>query len=163
MPSAPVVHAGHASARSERCWGHLDLERWAALATLVLRDQGVTSGELGLHLTDSSSMAALNVEHMGKSGPTDVLAFPLDAAQPAPLVPGTAPLLGDVVVCPDQAQAQAAQHVGAGHDGSLEDEMALLVVHGVLHVLGHDHREEAEACAMRTLERRLLAAHHRRP
>lgn len=158
----PVVRASHASAQSESSWGHLDLGRWADLATLVLRDQDVACGELGLHMIDSASMAALNSEHMGESGPTDVLAFPLDALAPSPLAPGTAPLLGDVVVCPERAQAQAAQHLGAHHDGSLEDEMALLVVHGVLHVLGHDHRDDAETQAMQALERRLIAAHHRR-
>ena len=64
-------------------------------------------------------------------------------------------LLGDVVICPDVARAQAPSHAG-----TLDDELALLVVHGVLHVLGHDHAEADEAEAMRAKELELLVAHH---
>ena len=80
---------------------------------------------------DRDEIAALNVEHLGKAGPTDVLSFPLDDDEPQPGVPV---LLGDVVVCPAVAADQALSHAG-----TLDDELALLVVHGVLHVLGHMH------------------------
>ena len=54
-------------------------------------------------------------------------------------------------------------HAGDGHDGSLGDELALLVVHGVLHVLGYDHQSDTDAAAMQARERQLLAAHHWQP
>jgi probable rRNA maturation factor len=108
---------------------------------------------------------------MGKTGPTDVLAFPLDGQDVSELVtgggatrgpdraptdPGDLPLLlGDVVICPSVAAAQAPEHAG-----TVDDELALLLVHGILHVLGHDHAEPDEAEAMRARERTLLEAHH---
>lgn len=137
----------------------LNTERWAALAAAVLRDEGVASGELGLRFVDAGPMAELNAAHMGASGPTDVLAFPIDAgdgADGAAHPSGPAQLLGDVVVCPTYAAAQAS-------DSELDDELALLVVHGVLHVLGYDHREDADAARMQARERELLAAHRRAP
>ncbi len=89
---------------------------------------------------------------MGKDGPTDVLSFPLDDGDPVPGVPA---LLGDVVICPDVALAQYAEHAG-----TFDDEIALLVVHGILHVLGHDHAEPDEAEIMRARELELLTALH---
>lgn len=161
----PVVTAARAGSLREEAWGDLDFARWAALAAQVLQDQGSADGELGLHFVDSDFMAEMNREHMGETGPTDVLAFPLECAQapPWPQPEGAERLLGDVVICPERAASQAVRHAGADHDGSLDDELALLVVHGVLHVLGHDHRDKQETSAMRALERRLIAAHHRRP
>ena len=92
-------------------------------------------------------MAELNREHMGHEGPTDVLSFPIDGA-------GAGPdgLLGDVVVCPAVARRNAPDHAG-----TYDDELALLVVHGVLHVLGHDHAEADDAEVMRAREGDLLA------
>ena len=66
-------------------------------------------------------------------------------------------LLGDVVVCPAVAARQAPEHAG-----SYDDELALLVVHGVLHVLGMDHAEAGEAAAMQARERELLDRYHHR-
>ena len=104
-------------------------------------------------------MAELNREHMDEDRPTDVLSFPLDGADDDPFGDN---LIGDVVVCPVYAARQAAAHRGErGHDGSVEDELALLVVHGVLHILGHDHAEPDEAARMRAAEAELLDAHHR--
>ena len=102
---------------------------------------------------------------MGKDGPTDVLAFPIDdpiesgrwpdRRPPAPIVDlrssGAPMLLGDVVMCPAVAARQAPDHAG-----TYDDELALLVVHGVLHVLGMDHAEADEAAAMQARERELL-------
>ena len=143
----------------------VDTERWAGLARAVLRDEGVGSGELGLRFVDAGVMAELNLAHMGAAGPTDVLAFPIDGG------PGGAPtseptvLLGDVVVCPEYAARAngAAASANPRPTGDPADELALLVVHGVLHVLGYDHAHEAEAAAMQARERQLLAAHHRQP
>jgi len=150
----------------------VDLDRWQALAIAVLRDEGVRGlAELALLFVNETEMTELNEGYMGKTGPTDVLAFPIDASeaelvqhgQPpsrgpdrSPPDPGDMPLLlGDVVVCPAVALQQAPEHAG-----NIDDELALLVVHGVLHVLGHDHAEPAAAAAMRARERQLLEAHH---
>jgi len=128
----------------------IDLDRWGGLAGAVLAAAGA-DGELTLTFVDDDEIAALNAEHMGKAGPTDVLAFPLDD-EPTPGVPT---LLGDVVVCPGVAAGQFAEHAG-----TFDDEIALLVVHGILHVLGHDHAEPDEAEVMRQRELELLEAHH---
>lgn len=128
----------------------IDLARWERLAAAVLRDEAAT-GELTLTFVDADEIAELNGEHMGKTGPTDVLSFPMDD-EPAPGVPN---LLGDVVISPAIAAAQFADHAG-----SLDDELALLVVHGILHVRGHDHAEPEEAHAMRRRELELLERHH---
>lgn len=143
----------------------VDTERWARLARAVLRDEGIGSGELGLRFVDAGAMAELNLAHMGTAGPTDVLAFPIDGGHGGAPASGPTVLLGDVVVCPAYA-AQANGGAASGNSrptGAPADELALLVVHGVLHVLGYDHAHEAEAAAMQTRERQLLAAHHRQP
>jgi len=132
----------------------LDAARWADLAGAVLSDRGC-SGELTLAFVDEATISELNLEHMGAVGPTDVLSFPLD--DPAERTGPDSPpmLIGDVVICPAVAERQFAEHAG-----TLDDELALLVVHGVLHVLGHDHAEPEEARDMRELERLLLERHH---
>ncbi len=134
----------------------VDLDRWAALAEAAVIDSGAR-GELTLTFVDRAEIAALNAEHLGKDGPTDVLSFPLDAEADAdaPSQRGVPVLLGDVVVCPAVAVDQAAAHAG-----TVDDEVALLVVHGVLHVLGHDHADPAEAARMREGELMLLQVHH---
>ena len=138
---------------------HFDVDRWAALAHAAL-DAAGAHGELTLTFVDRAEIAGLNAEHLGKDGPTDVLSFPLDAEADAdaPSQRGVPVLLGDVVVCPAVAERQAPSHAG-----SYEDELALLVVHGVLHVLGHDHDEPEETAVMQARERELLDQfHHRR-
>jgi probable rRNA maturation factor len=147
------------------------LARWVDLATEVLLDCGVRGeAELSLLFVDEAVMADLNQRFMGSEGPTDVLAFPLDDPIDTGRFPdsgSTGPdreppevselplLLGDVVVCPAVAARQAPEHAG-----SYDDEVALLVVHGVLHVLGMDHAEPAEAAAMQARERELLDRYH---
>ena len=139
----------------------VDLDRWRRLAEASLRSHGVTGGELNLLFVDESTMQSLNLTHMGEDRPTDVLSFPIDAVEPDAPTPGEV-LLGDVVVCPAYADRQAVEHAGQrGHRGTLDDELALLVVHGVLHVLGHDHAEPEETARMQASEQELLAAHHR--
>ena len=144
----------------------VDTERWARLARAVLRDEGIGSGELGLRFVDAGAMAELNLAHMGTAGPTDVLAFPIDGGHGGAPASGPAVLLGDVVVCPAYAAQANGDPAASGNsrpNGDPADELALLVVHGVLHVLGYDHAHEAEAAAMQTREQQLLAAHHRQP
>jgi probable rRNA maturation factor len=132
----------------------IDVDRWRDLAAAVLRAEG-RHGELTVTFVDRTEMAELNAEHMGADGPTDVLSFPLDA-DTAHVSTGTLPvLLGDVVICPEVARANAPSHAG-----SLDDELALLVVHGILHVLGHDHVAADDTRAMRSRELELLEALH---
>lgn len=149
----------------------VDVTRWQALAQGVLAAEGVRGhAELSIMFIGRDEIAELNEQFMGKAGPTDVLAFPIDAAEVevaslptrsvgpdrAPPDPGDLPLLlGDVVVCPEVAAAQAPEHAG-----TVDDELALLVVHGLLHVLGHDHAEDGERERMRARERELLESLH---
>lgn len=157
MPSADditVVAADERSADdSPGC--DVDVDRWQQLAHAALLTEG-GSGELTLTFIDLDDIAELNAEHMGKTGPTDVLSFPLDD-EPMITPDGEAipALLGDVVLSPAVAGEQCA-----GHAGTYEDELALLVVHGVLHILGHDHAEPGEAVTMRARELALLTEHH---
>jgi probable rRNA maturation factor len=120
---------------------------------------------------DEDTMAELNGRFMDQTGPTDVLAFPIDdddvlvgrSPDGSTSGPDRGPttdvplLLGDVVICPAVAARNAPSHAG-----TYEDELALLLVHGILHVLGHDHAEADETAAMRERERELLAQFHRR-
>jgi probable rRNA maturation factor len=145
--------------------------RWAELSQKVLTARGVKGEtEVSLLFVDEDAIAALNEQFLGKSGPTDVLSFPIED-EPSPSGrspdlggsgPGTSPeegsltLLGDVVICPAVAARNAAEH-----GVSLDDEVALLVVHGLLHLLGMDHEEDAEAERMEALEQELLARYYR--
>lgn len=154
----------------ERSDHDLDTDRWAHLASAALRSQGVERGELTITFVDESVIAELNADHMGGDGPTDVLSFPLDHDGDATMGGARADepiLLGDVVVCPAVAARNAAAHaVGTvevhpghpDHDGSLEAELDLLVVHGVLHLLGFDHAEQHERTEMLAAEQSVLAA-----
>jgi probable rRNA maturation factor len=130
----------------------LEVDTWARLAADVLTEEGVDpSLELTLSFIPPAHIAELKAEHLdGDGAPTDVLAFPIDD-EPTPGVPG---LLGDVLVCPAVARDQAASNAGmrTTHDGSLDAELALLIVHGVLHLLGHDHAGVDDTAAMQARE-----------
>lgn len=152
----------------------VDVDRWSTLARNVLLAEGVRGdAELSVLFVDETSIAALNQQFMEVDAPTDVLAFPIDddvvelgrwpdasttGPDRAPIEPDDAPLLlGDVVICPAVAAANAP-----GHAGTVDDELALLVVHGVLHVLGADHADDADRRAMQVKERDLLTRFHGR-
>jgi probable rRNA maturation factor len=107
--------------------------------------------ELGIRLTDDAEVQALNRDYRGKDRPTNVLSFPGDDPD-APRAQGQPLLLGDIVVAFETTAGEAAE---AGR--SVEAHLAHLIVHGVLHLLGHDHQGEAEAVAMEALETRALA------
>ncbi len=128
----------------------VEVERWRRLAIDVLADSGAV-GELTLSFVDREDIAELNLEHMSKVGPTDVLSFPMDDEP----IAGVPMLLGDVVISPAVAADQVAEHAG-----TIDDELALLVVHGILHVLGHDHAEPDETALMRARELALLQRFH---
>lgn len=150
----------------------VDLERWRRLAVAALLAEGVHGAcELSVFFVDEETIADLNLEYMGKVGPTDVLAFPMDGVEvvdsqgPGALTRGPArphpdhddmpTLLGDVIVCPAVAARQAPTHAG-----TIDDELALLIVHGILHVLGHDHDTEEATASMRKREVEILSGHH---
>jgi probable rRNA maturation factor len=134
----------------------LDLERWRQLARAVLIAEGVTMGELTVLFVDEQTITDLHELHMGDPSPTDVLSFPLDAEAGIEASIDDVPLLlGDVVVCPAVAMRNAPDHAG-----SIIDELALLVVHGTLHVLGHDHADLEQEHKMQSRERELLEQHH---
>jgi len=138
----------------------IETERWRKLAHRALTTERVTEGELSVFFVDEERMTSLNVEHMGGDGPTDVLAFPIDGPElvgNATTTTNDQPprLLGDIFVCPAIARRNARTH-----GKTFEDEIALLVIHGVLHILGHDHAEDEEKRIMRQRERMLLADHH---
>jgi probable rRNA maturation factor len=98
-----------------------------ALARAVLAGEGVTAGELGIAFVGADEIRELKREHLGIDEATDVLSFPIDGRDPLP--PGEPRALGDVVLCPDV--------VG--------DEWRGPLVHGVLHLLGHEHGAAMEA------------------
>lgn len=134
----------------------LPTEPLIELARTAMEAEGVPQrSQVSLALVDEGRMAELNADYMGREGPTDVLSFPIedpssdfrvDSDDEPPL------LLGDIVICPAVVRANAG---AAGV--AFEDEIALMVVHGVLHLLGRDHVIEAEAEAMEQREREILA------
>ena len=150
----------------------VDVGRWSSLARSVLEAEGIVRDtEVSLLFVDEATIAALNERFLEKEGPTDVLSFPIDDESDrsgrSPDEGGTGPgsieadtgrllLLGDVVICPAVAVRNAADH-GVGVD----DELALLVVHGILHLLGMDHQVDEEAERMEQRERQLLARFYR--
>ena len=149
----------------------MDVARWAELARRVLDARGVKGEtEVSLLFVDEDAIAALNEQFLGKSGPTDVLSFPIED-EPGPTGrspdfggsgPGSAAeqgelsLLGDVVVCPAVAARNAVDH-----EVAFDDEVALLVVHGLLHLLGMDHERDDEAERMEALEQQMLDRFYR--
>lgn len=150
----------------------VDVERWASLVRSVLDTEGVRADtEVSLLFVDEPTIAALHHRFLGREGPTDVLSFPIDddpsPGGRSPDQGGTGPgdgagedevpsLLGDVVVCPAVAARNAVTH-----DVTVDDELALLVVHGVLHLLGMDHEADTEAEQMERREQELLKRFHR--
>lgn len=132
----------------------VDLDSLRRLAELVLADRRVPEAmEVSVLCVDADSIAALNARHLGVEGPTDVLAFPIDmpgetsAEEPA--------ILGDVVLCPEVAERQAAEGKDPEHSTPAM-ELELLLVHGLLHLLGHDHAEPDEQATMFSLTDQLL-------
>lgn len=131
----------------------VDEVEFAALGRYVLDQMHVhPQAELSILFVDVPAMTELHVRWMDEPGPTDVMSFPMDELRPGTEeAPSPEGILGDIVVCPEVATAQAAQ---AGH--SATEEMLLLVTHGILHLLGFDHAEPAEREEMFELQRTLL-------
>ena len=126
---------------------------FANLAKFVLGELHIADGaELAIVFVDEKAMEQLHIQWMDEPGPTDVLSFPMDELRPGTADrPTPAGLLGDIVVCPTVAAAQASK---AGH--SAHEEMLLLTTHGLLHLLGYDHAEPEDEKEMFDLQRQLL-------
>lgn len=120
-----------------------DLLHWATAALRAERPEA----ELTIRIVDAPESRALNRDYRGKDKPTNVLSFPFEAPPGVEL-----PLLGDLVVCAPVVVAEAAEQ-----GKPTPHHWAHMVVHGVLHLLGYDHLEEAEAESMEALEREVLA------
>jgi probable rRNA maturation factor len=135
------------------------LQRLAAYALDAMHVH--PDAELAIVLVDEAAMEQLHVQWMDEPGPTDVLSFPMDELRPGTEdVPTPAGLLGDIVLCPQVAQAQAET---AGH--STQEELLLLTTHGILHLLGFDHAEPDEEKEMFGIQRDILVGftmHERR-
>jgi len=139
----------------------VDPEHLRSLAEAVLSAEGFPpEAEVSITLVDDEEMASWNLRAMGKTGPTDVLSFPVEALRPGhrpPTLPDGQPLLvGDVVIAPDYVRRQAGQF-----GMTADDEMALMVAHGILHLLGYDHQDEADSELMEDRERLILASQGR--
>lgn len=133
----------------------LSFEAFERLALYVLEMEAVPElTELSIALVDDEEMERLNRQYRGIEGPTDVLSFGCD--DPCP-TPGDEPItLGDVVIAPAVAERQAAE---LGH--TVERELDVLLVHGILHLLGYDHEADDDAGAMAARESALLDAYER--
>ena len=117
----------------------IQTHRIIEVAEFSLLKMGIhPDSELSISLVDEIEMSSLHMRWLDESGPTDVLSFPMDELKPFSATSGPG-MLGDIVLCPEYAKPQAK---GSGH--SIQEEVELLTVHGVLHLLGFDHREIAE-------------------
>jgi probable rRNA maturation factor len=115
-------------------------------AAAALQAAGASAiADITIVLTNDAQLHQLNLQFLGIDAPTDVLSFPAGEVDPDT----DRPYLGDVLISIERAQAQALTQ-------SLQDELRLLVVHGVLHLLGHDHADPAEKAAMWQLQREAL-------
>ncbi|WP_242451793.1 rRNA maturation RNase YbeY [Rhodanobacter sp. T12-5] len=139
-----AVHVGYAVPRAGLP-APASFQRWVEAALRGAKRR--KPGELAIRIVDTDEGRALNRDYRGKDYATNVLSFP------AELPPGVAlPLIGDLAICAPVVLREAAEQ------GKLaRDHWAHLTIHGVLHLLGHDHIEDAEAEAMEALETRILA------
>lgn len=122
---------------------------WVGAALEIAKVPAERRGSVTVRLTGVDESAGLNARYRGRSGPTNVLAFP---APPLPAAV-TDRELGDLAICVDVAAREAREQ-----GKRLEDHLAHLVVHGTLHLLGYDHENPTTAREMEALERRVLAA-----
>lgn len=125
-----------------------------ALAQFVIGELRLhPATELAITLVDAERMTELHVQYLDEPGPTDVLSFPMDELRsPGPGQVAEPGVLGDIVLCPSFAAAQAVER-----GRTLDEELAFLVVHGMLHLVGHDHATTDEYDAMFALQDQILA------
>lgn len=150
----------------------ISAQHLADLARSVLIEEGFTDGTLSLLFVGKERIRAIKRDHLGIDEPTDVLAFPMDrdyddedrsAGNADPNPEGIPRLIGDVVICPEMAAENVGSADTAAESWSMdtfEDELALLVVHGVLHIAGWTHDQPESRREMRSRELSLLAQYH---
>ncbi len=135
----------------------VDLDRVVAAAATTLAAEGRPDAGLSVTLVDDAAIAELHQQYLGVEGPTDVISFPLDdedeAGDPLGGGEGPEPLLGEVVVSVDTAAREAAER-----GLPFERELLLYVIHGALHLLGYDDRQEPERARMHARQEALLEA-----
>ena len=120
------------------------------VAAFALDKMGIhPESDLGITLVDEDEITKLHIQWMNLPGPTDVLSFPMDELKPFSASDGPG-IIGDIVICPQFAAKQAVNH-------STADEISLLTVHGVLHLLGFDHVQSDEHKVMFDLQDKTLA------
>lgn len=143
------ISAGHTST--------IDTDAIASFAQATLEREGVApNAVLSLAFVGEEAIAELNQAHMGKAGATDVLSFPIEDAEPG-IPPVAVPEgpdleLGDIFICPEVVTAHSVEY-----GVTFEDELYLMVCHGVLHILGWDHQTDEDARAMEGREAEHLA------
>lgn len=123
------------------------VDRSALAAAAAAGFAPAAAAELSVLLCDDAAIRTLNRTWRGKDRPTNVLSFPVAAAGPA----GAPRLLGDIAVAFETTRREAVEG-----DRPLAAHLSHLIVHGVLHLMAHDHETEADAIAMEALERRVL-------
>ncbi len=127
-----------------------DEDQIVSVAAFALEKMGIhPDSDLSITLVNEDEITKLHVKWMDLPGPTDVLSFPMDELKPFSASDGPG-IVGDIVICPQFAEKQAVSH-------SLADEIYLLTVHGVLHLLGFDHAEPEEHKVMFALQDKTLA------
>ncbi|WP_246905330.1 rRNA maturation RNase YbeY [Gardnerella vaginalis] len=136
---------------NETVW-RIDAKIFSDLGMWVLQQMKVsTQSDLSITFVDPEPIACLHERWMNLEGPTDVMSFPMDELTPGSDDKVSEGMLGDLVICPWVAQQQA---LAAGH--STMEEMMLLTIHGILHLLGYDHTTPEEEKQMFGLQRQLL-------
>ncbi|ASY13492.1 probable rRNA maturation factor [Candidatus Nanopelagicus hibericus] len=119
-----------------------------SVAQFALIESGIhPDSELSIQIVTEEIMSELHMKWMNLPGPTDVLSFPMDEMKPNSATSGPG-IVGDLVLCPSYAEKNGKQ--------TLEKELELLTVHGVLHLLGYDHEEENEEVVMFALQEEIL-------
>ena len=125
-----------------------DENQISSVAKFALAKMGIhPDSDLSITLVDEAEMEKLHIEWMDLPGPTDVLSFPMDELKPFSAADGPG-IIGDIVLCPEFAAKAAKSTVAA--------ELALLTIHGVLHLLGFDHAEKNEEKEMFDLQEKIL-------
>lgn len=136
---------------NETVW-QIDEKAFSDLGVWVMDQMRVsTQSDLTIMFVDPDPIAQLHMRWMNLEGPTDVMSFPMDELRPGDGRTVMEGVLGDIVICPWVAAQQAA---AAGH--SVMDEMLLLTIHGILHLLGYDHVTPEQERQMFGLQRQLL-------
>lgn len=131
----------------------LNIDGFVDLAIFALtREEAPDECIVSVAIVSNEEMAELNLQYRGKEGPTDVLSFPCDS--PDDMFDEDEPItLGDIIIAPEVAAEQAREL-----EHTIEEELNLLLVHGVLHLLGYDHIEDEDASTMQARERSILEA-----